>query len=164
MGLNQRHLITLGSSQPYLKLGHTIVIKIVPPHNLQKPLLRYIGINKMLPLRCSDPTMDFASRLPAKEARHFPIDKSHNLVIVNDAVGLGKVIVHKTHIRVGRIIGVRGEEDLCFQRVDTAVGQDVGIWDDVAPTRLTCIRRLDGVQLSKHLLCLLLEGRPLGLR
>ena len=39
--------------------------------------------------------------LPAKEASHLPINKPNNPVIVNYAVGLGEVVVHGTHVRVG---------------------------------------------------------------
>ena len=54
----------------------------------------------MLPLRCSNPTMDFTSRLPTKEACHFLIKTPYDLVIVDYAVGLGEVIVHEAHVRV----------------------------------------------------------------
>lgn len=83
------------------KLGHTIIIKIIPIHNFLKPRLTQVGIGKMLPLRRSDPAVHYASRLPAKEASHLPINKPNNPVIVNYAVGLGEVVVHETHVRVG---------------------------------------------------------------
>src|SRR6266699_5648327 len=84
--------------------AHTIVIKIAPPHNVLKHLLTQVSIGKMLSLRCFDPPVDFASRLPAEKASHFPVNESHDLVIVDYAVGLGEVVVRETQIRVG--IGV----------------------------------------------------------
>lgn len=54
----------------------------------------------MLPLRRSNSTVDFASRLPAKETSHLPINKPDNPVIVNYDVGLGEVVVHETHVKV----------------------------------------------------------------
>jgi hypothetical protein len=78
----------------------TSVIKIIPKHNFLKPRLTQVDIGKMLPLGRSDPTVDFASGLPAKEASHLPINKPNNPVIVNYAVGLGEVVVHETHVRV----------------------------------------------------------------
>jgi hypothetical protein len=45
--------------------------------------------------------MDFASRFPTKESSHFPINEPHDLAIVNDAIRLGEVVMHKAHIQVG---------------------------------------------------------------
>lgn len=56
-------------------------------------------------------TVDIPRRFQAKEASHFPVNKSHDHAIVNYAVGLGEVIVHKTHIWVS--IGVR-EDNIVF--------------------------------------------------
>lgn len=83
-----RHLLTLTSR-------NVAVIKIVPKHNILKALFAQRGIHEMFPLRSSDPFMNFPSRLPTKESSHFPIDKSHNLVVINDTIGLGEVIMHK---------------------------------------------------------------------
>lgn len=55
----------------------------------------------MLPLRCPDPAIDFASRVPAKESSHLLINKPSNLAIVNYTIRFGKVIVHETHVGVG---------------------------------------------------------------
>jgi hypothetical protein len=40
--------------------------------------------------------MDFVSRFPTEESSQ--IKKPHDLVIVNDTIGLGEVIMHKAHI------------------------------------------------------------------
>lgn len=49
----------------------------------------------MHPLGRSDPTVDFASDLPAKEASHLPINKPNNPVIVNYAVDSVKSLCMK---------------------------------------------------------------------
>lgn len=79
---------------------HTIVIKIAPPRKILEHLFTQVSIGKMLSLGCSDPPMDFTSRLPAEKSSHFPVNKSHDLVIVDYAVGLGEVVVHEAHVRV----------------------------------------------------------------
>lgn len=55
--------------------------------------------------------MNFSSCVPAKKASHFPVNEPHDLVIVNYAVGLGKVVMHEAHIWVG--IDAR-EENISF--------------------------------------------------
>lgn len=133
---------------------HTIIIKIAPPHNVLKNLLTHVSIGKMFSLRCSDPPVNFTSRLPAEKPSHFPVNESHDLIIVDYAVGLGEVIVHETEIQV--IVGVR-EEYVSFKRMDTAVGEDGWISDDVVSS-LASISGLDSVQLLKDLSCLLFEA------
>ena len=44
--------------------------------------------------------MDLASRIPAKEAGHFPVNKPHDNVVVNDDVGRVEVVVHEAYIGV----------------------------------------------------------------
>jgi hypothetical protein len=55
--------------------------------------------------------MDFASRLPTEESSHFPINEPNDPIIVHNAIGLGKVVMHEAHVRVG--IAVK-EKDLQF--------------------------------------------------
>jgi hypothetical protein len=55
--------------------------------------------------------MDFASRLPTEESSHFPINEPNDPIIVHNAFGLGKVVMHEVHVRVG--IAVK-EKDLQF--------------------------------------------------
>ena len=135
------------------RLWHAVVIKIVPPHHVPQRLLTQVGTDKMLPLRRSDPTMDLASRPPAEETRHLPVDKSHDLVIVDDAVGRAKVVVHETYIRVS--IGIR-EDNVPFEWIDTVVGADVGIFDDIAASPPS-VSGFNSVQQPKYLPCLLLK-------
>ena len=54
----------------------------------------------MLLLRCSDPSMNFPSRLPTEKAGHFPVNEPYYPVIVNYTVRLGEVVVHEAHIRI----------------------------------------------------------------
>lgn len=95
--------------------------------------------------------MDLSSRFPAKKAGHFPIDEAHNLVIINYTVGNREVVVHEAHIWI--FIGVR-EEHIVFKGWEVA---NSGIRSHVRPTPRS-IGRLDGVQLSKYISCLLSEG------
>lgn len=85
--------------------------------------------------------MNLASRLPTKESSHFPIDKSHDLVIVHNTIGLGKMIVHKAQVRV--IIDV-GNDNLSFQGIDPAITENIRILDNMGPSTAS-VRRLDGM-------------------
>lgn len=58
----------------------------------------------MLSLRCSDSSVDFASRLSAEKASYFLINKTHDFIVVDYVIGLDEVVMHETYIRVG--IGV----------------------------------------------------------
>lgn len=131
------HLLTLMSRK------HS-VIKVVPEHNILKVFLIQGGIHKMLLLRSPNSSMNFASRLPTNESSHFPIDKSHDSVIVHNTIGLGKIIVHKAQVRF--IISV-GEDNLSFQRVNPAITENIRILDNMEPSPAS-VMRLDGMQLS----------------
>lgn len=97
--------------------------------------------------------MDFSRCFPPKKTSHFPIDKSYNPVIVHYTVGLGKIIMHEAHVWVG--VGVR-EEDIRFEGTNTAVGENIGILDDMVASSAS-ISGLDSVQQSQYLSCLLFK-------
>lgn len=98
----------------------------------------------MFPLRSPNPSMNFASRLPTKESSHLPIDKSHDLVTVDNTIGLGKIIVHKAQVRVSISVG---KDNPSFQGIDPAVAENIRILDNMGPSPAS-IMRLDGMQLS----------------
>lgn len=98
----------------------------------------------MLPLRSPNLSMNFASRLPPKESSHFPIDKSHDRVIVHNTIGLGKIIVHKAQVRVSISVG---KDNLSFHGIDPAITENIRILDNMGPSPAS-IMRLDGMQLS----------------
>lgn len=58
----------------------------------------------MLPSGRPNPPVNLAGRLPAEESSHLPIDQSHNLVVINDTIGLSQVAMHKAQVRVGNSI------------------------------------------------------------
>jgi hypothetical protein len=53
----------------------------------------------MLPLGRPDSAVDFASRLPAKKASQYPINKPNNPIIINDTARRCEVTVHRTPVR-----------------------------------------------------------------
>ncbi|KAL2105152.1 hypothetical protein VUR80DRAFT_8924 [Thermomyces stellatus] len=142
-----------------LHLRHTLAVKVVPPHHVLERLLTQVGVDEVLPLRCPDSSVDLGGRLPAKETSHFLVNDPHDLVIVNNAVGRAEMVVHETDVRV--CIGI-GEYDVIFQRIDTAVGEDVGILDVAAGP--APIGGLDGMQQPEDLPCLLFEAQLPGLQ
>lgn len=104
--------------------------------------------------------VDLTGCLPTKETGHFPINKAHDLVILDYAIGHGEIIMHEAHVRV---VVVLGEKDICFQGLDAAVGENVWIPNDVvASTDYTAVSRRDIAQRSKYVSCLLLEYSQLA--
>lgn len=88
-------------------------VNVVPPHHLCKLLLAHVGIYVVLSLRTSKLSVDLGSRFPAEIAGHFPVDKSYNPVIFDNAVGRREIIVHKAHI----LVKVCRKENVCLVRV-----------------------------------------------
>ena len=83
-------------------LRHTLIVKVIPPHHALERLLTQVGVDKVLPLRRPDPPVDFPGRLSAEETGHFPVDKPHDLVIVDNAVGRPKSLC--TKLRTGSVL------------------------------------------------------------
>jgi hypothetical protein len=77
-----------------------VIVKIIPPHDILELLLTQVGVDEMLSLRTSYVSMNFSCRAPAKITSHFPVNKTYNLIMANNAIRWREIVMRKACILV----------------------------------------------------------------